>query len=150
MKQEINFYCRSCGNGFLLDGPPFAERTACSKCEIEYPLNAASIPDGGRQIEVCPRCDGREFYIQKDFNRNLGLAITILAALGVYLVFGLTWKSLVGLLVIAALDSALYRALPFITICYRCKTIFRGFALNPSHAAFDLHTGEHYRKDSGA
>lgn len=147
MNKEINFYCRQCGNGFLLSGPPFPESSTCAACKIDYPLKADRIA-ADAPLETCPRCDGTEFYIQKDFNRNLGLAVTILAALGVYIAFGLTWKSLVGLLVIAALDSLLYGVLPLITLCYRCKTIYRGFRLNPKHAAFDLHIGERYRKET--
>ncbi|MBI4178200.1 hypothetical protein HY522_02100 [bacterium] len=147
MDREINFYCRACGNGFLLAGPPFPENSHCEKCDLDYPLNPRAIGAPDDPVRICPRCGGEEFYIQKDFNRNLGLVITILAALSVYLVFGLTWKSLVGLLVIAALDAVLYHVLPLITLCYRCKTIFRGFPLNPDHQAFDLHIGETYRKD---
>lgn len=146
MKKEINFYCRECGNGFLLDGPPFQEISTCEKCEIDYPLNARRVPAEGQPVEICARCEGTDFYIQKDFNRNLGLAVTIIAATAVYVIFGLTWKSLVGLLVIAALDSLLYRVLPLITLCYQCKTIYRGFPINPKHTAFDLHIGEKYRK----
>src|SRR3989338_7620673 len=148
MVREINFYCRECGNGILLSGPPFPEMSRCEKCNIDYPVKADPALSGGRPLENCPRCDGSEFYVQKDFNRNLGLAVAILAALGVYLVFGLTWKSLVGLLAIAGLDALLYRILPIITICYRCKTIYRGFPINPAHSAFDLHVGEKYRKPS--
>lgn len=146
MNSEINFYCRVCGNGFLLENPPFPEQSRCEKCKIDYPLDMSNVPKDGESLEVCPRCAGKEFYIQKDFNRNLGLAVTIIAGGVTYSVFGLTWKSLVGLLVIAALDAALYRVLPLITICYSCKTIFRGFTLNPKHAAFDLHTAEQYRR----
>lgn len=146
-KKEINFYCRGCGNGFLLAGPPFPGNSRCDKCEIDYPLNGSAIGDGARPIQTCARCEGEEFYVQKDFNRNLGLAVAVLLALGVYLAFGLTWKSLLGLLVIAALDAMLYRVLPLITLCYKCKTIYRGFPLNPNHTAFDLHTAEHYRRE---
>lgn len=144
--KEINFYCRECGNGFLLEGPPFPAAERCGKCDIEYPLNASNLPAQGSPVDVCPRCDGTEFYVQKDFNRNLGLAVTIISAAVVYAIFGLTWKSLVGLLVIAALDSVLYKALALITLCYKCRTIFRGFPINPKHGPFDLHVGEKYRK----
>lgn len=144
--RDINFYCRECGNGFLLEGPPFPENSRCEKCDIDYPLNLSNIPVDDRSVESCPRCDGIEFYIQKDFNRNLGLALTIILATAIYAVFGLTWKSLVGLLVIAVLDSILYKTLPLITLCYKCRTIFRGFPINPNHGPFDLHIGEQYRK----
>ncbi len=142
MKPEVNFYCRSCGNGILLEGPAFPAGSRCEPCKIDFPL---AVIDPGRPIETCPRCEGKEFYIQKDFNRNLGLVVTVISALAVYLIFGLTWKSLVGLMVIASLDATLYQALPLITLCYHCKTIYRGFPLNPSHLAFDLHIAEHHR-----
>lgn len=148
MKQEINFYCRECGNGILLSGPPFLQNSSCAPCEIDYPLKTALLPEEPAPLEICPRCEGKEFYIQKDFNRKLGLIIAILAALVIYLIFGLTWKSLVGLMLIAALDAALYRVLPLITICYRCKTIYRGFQINPSHQAFDMHIAEHHRRNT--
>ena len=120
--------------------------SGCEACRIDYPIKIDRIGDGTSPLDVCPRCDSGQFYVQKDFNRNLGLLLTILSAFVVYLIFGLTWKSLVGLLVIAAADAILHRILPQITICYRCKTIYRGFPIHPDHRAFDLHIGEHYRK----
>jgi len=77
-------------------------------------------------------------YVQKDFNRRLGLAIVLLGVLFSYHTYGLS------LLVCAIIDFILYRVLPLVTVCYKCGAIHRGFVSNPRHVGFDMHTAEQY------
>jgi hypothetical protein len=133
---EIAFRCGPCGGEAVcgLVGPG-----RCTACGVEASLNVPAALAQSRVIEVCPACDGRQFYVQRDFNQRAGLAVVIVGA--VLAPFTPYYSSL---FVAAAIDAALYLLLPEITVCYRCQAHFRGFRRNPRHEAFDLHTAEQY------
>ncbi|GMV96198.1 MAG: hypothetical protein AMXMBFR83_05660 [Phycisphaerae bacterium] len=86
-------------------------------------------------------------FVRKDFPQKLGLLLVVLVAGTSLYLFGtgrLEWALgvLAGLVVI---DVAIYRLVPAITVCYRCRAEFRGVAINPEHAGFDLATAEKHR-----
>jgi len=85
-------------------------------------------------------------YIQKDFNRALGVAIVVAGSLAS--VFFLSRSeplfAMISLGVTAAVDCMLYRLVGDVTVCYACHTIYRGFQKNPKHSAFDLKDLEKY------
>lgn len=87
-------------------------------------------------LERCLRCGSERLYVQKDFNRTLGLAVFVVAALLSLPTWGLS------LLVATVIDLGLYFLLGDVTICYGCNTQHRGFAKNPAHGPFDLHVAE--------
>ena len=97
-------------------------------------------------VDCCPSCGKRAFYIQKDFNRNLGLVIIILCALvGLYFVWqDRSYLFYVALGVAVLVDAILYLLLPEVTICYACNAVFRGAKRNPEHGGFDLHIADVY------
>jgi hypothetical protein len=110
----------------------------------------AAEPKAGepQTLASCPRCGCDEMFVRKAFPQRLGLAIVIVAALAFVVLAA--WRSLfyvaVRVLVIAvAIDAALYAFVPAITVCYRCRSEFRG-PLNPRHAGFDLGIAEKYRR----
>lgn len=59
---------------------------------------------------------------------------------------GTFYLGVLVLLAAALLDGLLYFFVPRITVCYRCRSEFRGVPLNPEHEGFDLAVGEKYRK----
>lgn len=98
------------------------------------------------QVDVCPRCEKTDFYVQRDFNGKVGLGIAVLFAL-VGLIFVALDRPVYFYACLGAaaiIDLALYLSLPEITICYSCKTAFRGARKNPAHGTFDLHTADMY------
>lgn len=97
-------------------------------------------------MDACPSCGKRAFYIQKDFNRNLGLGIVILCGLvGLYYVWlDQPYMFYAALGVAVLVDALLYLLLPEVTVCYACKAIFRGADRNPEHTGFDLHIADVY------
>ena len=97
----------------------------------------------GRMVSRCPACDGRQLYVQRDFNQKTGLLIVIAGAL---LAPFTPYYASLG--VATLIDAGLYLVLPEITICYRCEAHFRGFRRNPEHQAFDLHIAEQYNVPS--
>jgi hypothetical protein len=93
--------------------------------------------EGGPVLE-CPACQGRELYVQRDFNQMAGLVVVILGACLA------PFTRYLSLVVAALVDALLYSLLPEVTVCYRCSAHFRGFRRNPLHKPYDLHTAEQY------
>jgi hypothetical protein len=119
----------------------------CPSCGLD-PGAEAGPPRPGFPVERCWLCGNGEFYIQKDFNRRLGIAIVLGSALVIFPV--MVWKGhLLGiycLLAIALLDWAAYQVLPDVTVCYLCQSIYRGLPLNPGHTGFYLGLEEKHKK----
>jgi hypothetical protein len=132
---EIAFACRTCGQETTA-GPSGEGACACGARNVLEPSPA--VRDGG-PVDACPACGGRQLYVQRDFNQRAGLAVVVVGA--VLAPFTPFYSSLI---VAALIDAGLYVLLPEITVCYRCHAHLRGFARNPAHEAFDLHTAEQY------
>ena len=137
---EIAFRCPACGGEATagLDG-----QGRCASCGANPSLALPAPLRETRVVDVCPACEGKAFYVQRDFNQKVGLGIVVVG--GLLAPFTPFYSSLI---VAALVDAALYLVLPEITICYRCLAHFRGFAKNPKHEAFDLHVAEQYGKTS--
>jgi DNA-directed RNA polymerase subunit RPC12/RpoP len=135
---EIAYRCR-CGAEAVagLDGAGH-----CPACGTATPLAVSPAMRDQQMVDACPACGGRQLYVQRDFNRKVGLGIVVLGA-----VFAPFTPYYASLMAAALLDAALYAVLPEITICYRCEAHFRGFRRNPAHHAFDLHTAEQYNTE---
>jgi hypothetical protein len=133
---EIAFACPSCRRETVAgaDG-----RGRCAACAHETSLDVSGIAANPPRVERCPACDGRQLYVQRDFNQRVGLGIVVVGALLVP--FTPFYSSLFAA---AIADAILYALVPEVTVCYRCHAHFRGFARNPGHQAFDLHLAEQY------
>jgi hypothetical protein len=112
--------------------PPAAE-AVCPGCGRAQPLR--SVASAGA-VDRCLRCGLDRLYVQKDFNRMVGLGVFLVAAVLSVPTWGLS------LLVATIVDLALYAVLGDVTLCYGCGTQHRGFARNPAHGSFDLHVAE--------
>jgi hypothetical protein len=99
-------------------------------------------------VEQCAWCRNREFYVQKDFNRRLGLFLVVLSGLIALLVM-LLWDHRLGIGVLVAATAAdwvVFRCLPEVAVCYLCHTIYRGYPRHPAHQPFYLGHEERYKK----
>ena len=133
---EIEFRCVDCRT---VNHEENVESTiVCSSCGKSY---GGFVDEMGaeKRVPFCVICRCRDLYIQKDFNRKLGLGIVAVGALLA------PFTKLISLLVCALIDLVLYLALPVITVCYRCHSIYRGFARNPDHEGFNLGINDRYR-----
>jgi hypothetical protein len=136
---ELEYRCPSCTSVLTAENWSDREILICSACGGSLPVPAGARAAGDGTLRRCPVCAGEEFYVQRDFNRRVGLALVVLGAL-------LAWPTRgLSLLVMVVLDLILYAAVPEITICYRCEAIFRGLKRNPAHEGFSLATEEKYR-----
>ncbi len=98
-----------------------------------------ATPDNKEPIGICPSCAGKEFYTQKDFPRVIAM---IIVGLGVVTV---PWTLGLSLLVVALIDFVFYKLTPWMCVCYRCRSEFKGFGKNPKHQEFDRHRDELYQ-----
>lgn len=117
---------------------------SCRSCGRSLPMALSKEILRNNRVDVCPRCAKTDFYVQRDFNGKIGLGIAAAFAL-VGLVFvaldrPVYFYACLG--AAAVVDLVLYLSLPEITICYNCKTAFRGARKNPTHQPFDLHTAD--------
>ena len=144
--REMNFPCTKCGNGVFVQKEVAALKAeliscACSKCSHTHTLNCGTDPHylSGEGIHQCLLCGCREFYIQKDFNRVIGILLVIAACIAAPFTYFLS------LLVLSMLDFFLFRRLPLVTVCYGCEGVYRGQPLNEEHVGFDLKIRDKYR-----
>jgi len=135
-RPSLAFVCDACDQAIYvpLDPPPGA--AICPGCGREQIVRAGKAGADGGPIRSCLRCGLERLYVQKDFNRSLGLGVFVVAA-----ILSLpTWG--ISLLVATLIDLGLYYLLGDVTICYGCGAQHRGFAANPEHGPFDLHVAE--------
>ncbi len=120
----------------------------CPHCHAS-PEDAGPLPVKGESVSKCWICGTEEFYIQKDFNRQLGLFIVLLSAGLIFLMMLLTQNHRLGiglLLGVACLDWFVFRLIKNVTVCYLCHSLYRGFPQHPDHAGFYLGNEEKYKK----
>jgi hypothetical protein len=97
-------------------------------------------------VRNCVACGHDTLYIQKDFNRTLGLAIVIVGSLVAWFFYQRSqpFFGMLALVTSAAVDFIIYSLVRDVTVCYSCHTVYRGFARNPDHGPFDLKDLEKY------
>jgi hypothetical protein len=134
----LTFPCPGCHTAVRV---PFRPLSAliCPVCASP----AGNMGEEGTVFESCPVCRCRQFYVQKDFNRAAGCLIMVVGILLVPMTYGLS------LVVFAAVDAMLYRCVPAMAICYRCRTEYRNFPIPQRLKPFLHHIAMKYEKADG-
>jgi hypothetical protein len=151
---KISFRCPHCRQELHFEDLSQNE-APCPLCAQPIPLRISERMRRDNQVDHCAICDCHKVYIQKDFNRTLGVSIFAAGAVAFLLC---AWKNrlIEGTLVWAAFaiaDAVLYERLPDVTICYKCQTQYRSVTPNPDNQAFELGLAEKFDpldKRSGA
>jgi hypothetical protein len=146
MSQIILTKCRRCESEIVFTPGLEQGVPSCSRCKAPVALRMdPSIRQNGF-VRNCVGCGHDNLYIQKDFNRTLGLAIVIVGSLISLFFFSRTQPLLgmMALFVSAGVDFIIYSLVGDVTVCYACHTIYRGFPRNPDHGPFDLKDLEKY------
>lgn len=133
---KVAFGCERCGRALYVPAAAEPARVACAGCGHGYSLLREGSGPSPARLERCRLCGLDRLYLQKDFNRKLGLSVFAVAAILSVPTWGLS------LLAATLIDVALYHLLGDVTICYGCGAQHRGFPKNPDHAPFDLHAAE--------
>jgi hypothetical protein len=135
--------CPKCDAGLPVEARDAPASITCGRCGTEIPLSVSDAVRADRAVDQCPVCIGTDFYIRKDFDPKVGLAVVIVGAL---ISAGFYWfgRDLIAYSVLAGaalIDLVVYGRLKDLTVCYRCHTEFRG-AYPRTAPAFDLHTAD--------
>jgi DNA-directed RNA polymerase subunit RPC12/RpoP len=118
-------------------------RIACGRCGREIVLNLSDALGADREVDRCPVCSGADFYLRKDFDPKIGVAVIVVNVLisALFYWFGLDLVAYGVLAAAALVDLVVYNRLKDVTICYRCHSEFRG-GYRRTAQAFDLHTAD--------
>ena len=140
---QILAKCPKCDAGLPVDARDAPGAITCGGCGRDISLSVSDALRAGRAVDRCPVCDGGDFYLRKDFDPKLGLAVVVTGALisAAFYWFG---RDLIAYSILAAatlIDLAIYGRLKDLTVCYRCHTEFRG-PFEHRATAFDLHTAD--------
>ena len=140
---RVTLRCPSCDAALPVDAAGGPEVIRCGGCGRESPLAFTDALRADRTVDACPLCRGRDFYIRKDFDPKVGLAVVIAGALvsAVFYWFGLDLIAYGVLAAAALIDLVVYTRLGDVTVCYRCHAEFRG-AYERTAGPFDLHTAD--------
>ncbi len=150
---RIRFGCRACSQSVDDAVPETGGALRCAGCGAARPCAAPAQFAPAGVVTSCPLCPSDEFYLQRDFPRRAGLAVMTAGGAAFLILAGVFDRIVTGfavLGVVALLDLMLFRLLPVVTVCYRCRTELRGLPLNPAHAAFDHHVAEDAEKRARA
>jgi hypothetical protein len=145
MVRNIHLKCKRC-EGEVLLAPSQTDRVTCPHCtqSIEVFMNTSML--NRNVITACVSCGHDAFYVQKDFNRQLGITIVSIGiAISIYFFArGMPMYAMAALGLSAAIDFVAYRLVRDVTVCYSCHALYRGFERNPDHEPFDLKKLEKY------
>ena len=127
---EMRYFCPLCEyrNRCYL---PLSENAVCFNCH-EIVLRPSAIEDPFK----CVMCNFDRFYVTKDFNRGIGLAIFLAGAVASFWTYG------ISLAVAALIDAILYKFLPFLKVCYICDTEYKKLPILKEDKAYDHVIGD--------
>jgi DNA-directed RNA polymerase subunit RPC12/RpoP len=145
MNPIIHFKCRAC-EGEVAVSPSRTERVRCPHCSADVAVLMNDAILERNIVTVCSSCGHDALYVQKDFNRTLGMAIVVLGIAASLYSFarGRPFLAMAALGMTAAVDFLAYFLVGEVAVCYSCHAIYRGFNRNPDHEPFDLKKLEKY------
>ena len=140
---RLTLICPNCGHRLPVDASDAPAAITCGGCRAELPLSVTDHLRTDETVDRCPVCEGGDFYVRKDFDPKLGVAVMVVVAL---ISAGFYWYGLdliaYGVLGVAALvDLVVYGRLKDLTVCYRCHAEFRG-TYTLTAPFFDLATAD--------
>ncbi len=118
---SVQITCSQCGSSIEVHPDHSAQKVECGICQHTMDVKFSHEHEQGI-LKDCPVCTRQDFYKQKDFNRKIGVALFVVAAILSIWTYGL---SLVALYLV---DLFLFRRLSMVAICYKCRTNFRTVA----------------------
>lgn len=120
----------------------------CPTCSWQRQLTSEFIEDD--KPKRCLACGTEDLWRQKDFPQGLGLVFVVTAAI----VSTYFWANVeplwaIGVLMLmGALDLAVFWLMPDVLVCYRCKARHRRSQIDDEHPRFNLELAERYRQEA--
>ncbi len=115
---EITLTCEECGSAVSVHPKKEASSAKCTICTHEHQVVFTEEHLKGN-LDSCPKCERKDFYKQKDFNRKIGVGLFVIAAILSIWTYGMS------LIALWLLDFFLHGKLPEVVSCYKCETLFR-------------------------
>jgi hypothetical protein len=147
MSYSLEWRCPACHKPDVVELDAVARdetgELRCHHCALRQSFPAGTRSSDGSwadPLQRCLSCGSERLFVQKDFNRKLGLAIVVVGAVLS------PWTYGASLVVCMLIDYGLYYLVPEITVCYGCDAIHRGFEHNPTHRAHDPILAERFRR----
>lgn len=136
MTKSITLECTNCQMSQTLVITDDREQIefACGQCQTAITLVGLQQ----KELNTCPRCQNKELYQHKDFNKTIGGLIFLTGAILA------PWTYYASLFVALLIDAALYPFFPWMSVCYRCKSEWRGWLKNPKLNRFNHERAAHY------
>ena len=114
----VHITCPGCGSGINVKPAVSAGQASCDICKHVMDVKFTPAHEQDELVD-CAVCERKDFYQQKDFNRMIGVALFVIAAILSIWTYG------ISLIVLYLVDVFLFRRLKPIAICYKCRTIYR-------------------------
>src|SRR5262245_51068793 len=139
MSLIIQFKCRGCEAEIAISPEPVGS-VVCPACKAQQQVRIPAGLSQWKKVTQCIACGHEDLYVQKDFNRQLGLGIVVAGILVSTYFFNhrQAFYAMASLVATALVDLLIYTLVGSVTVCYSCHAIYRGFERNPDHEAFDL------------
>jgi len=115
---SVQITCPNCTSSIEVLPDHNARKVDCTVCQHTMDISFTAEDEKGI-LNRCPVCSRQDFYKQKDFNRKIGVALFVVAAILSLWTYGL---SLVALYLV---DLFLFKKLSLVAACYKCNTNFR-------------------------
>ena|SRR5436190_1115186 len=140
---QILARCPKCDAGLPVEAAAAPAAIQCGRCGRHIALDISDALQADSAVDRCPVCVGSDFYIRKDFDPTIGVAVVVAGAVvsAVFYWFNRDFIAYGILGAIALVDLIVYGRLKNLTVCYRCHTEFRG-AYPRTAPPFDLHTAD--------
>ena len=135
--------CPKCDAGLPVRASEAPAAIKCGRCGRELALSVSPAVRDDRAVDCCAVCGGPDFYLRKDFDPKIGLAVVIIGA-AISAVFYWYERDFIAYSILAGaalIDLVVYGRLKDLTVCYRCHSEYRG-AYQRTASAFDLHTAD--------
>lgn len=126
----VTMTCPECGSGIHVYPNTEASKAQCDVCQKVVDVHFTKEQEAGI-LKDCPCCQRKDFYQQRDFNRKIGVALFVIAAIASIWTYGLSF------VVLYVFDFLLFKKLSSVAICYKCDTIFRNVANLKEIPGFD-------------
>ena len=140
---DILAKCPKCDAGLPVRAAEAPAAIKCGRCGQHIPLSITEALSEDRAVDRCAVCGGADFYMRKDFDPKVGLAVVVIGA-AISAVFYWYERDLIAYSILAGaalIDLVVYGRLKDLTVCYRCHSEYRG-AYKRTAPAFDLHTAD--------
>ena len=145
---EVLIKCPGCDRALPVSPAEGHDAIKCGGCGRPIPLHVSPAVRAATGVDLCPVCEGADFYARKDFNPTTGLAVVMAggAVSAVFYWFGLDLVAYSVLAGAVLVDLIVARWLGEVTVCYRCHAEFRGLPATTS-PAFDLHLADVFEQE---